>query len=145
MYVAKTDDGRSVGNEVARGDLKRGKGGHRTPLEILEDFRQTGDKADLMLWREYERATKGHQRITWSKGLRELVQAEAEQSDEDRAAAEVGGTDVITIDTPTWRRIVKVPGLPALLLEQAEQGGAAAVISAAAERKIRITDRGGGP
>ena len=145
LYVAKTDDGRSVGNEVARGDLKRGKGGHRTPLEILEDFRQTGDRDDRDLWREYEQATRGHQRITWSKGLRELVQAEAEQSDEEIAAAEVGGSDVISIDTPTWRRIVKVPGLPVVLLGQAEQGGAAAVIAAAAGHGIRIIDRGGGP
>lgn len=69
-YIAKTSAGRSVGNEITRGDLKTGRAGHRTPWQVLEDFRQAGDLADLQLWREYERATKGHQCVTWSKGLK---------------------------------------------------------------------------
>jgi hypothetical protein len=72
-YIAKTQDGRAVGNELARGDLKHGRADHRTPLEILESFRWTGDLADLALWREYECATYRHQRISWSKGLRALL------------------------------------------------------------------------
>ena len=49
---------------------------------------------------------------------------------------------MITIDTPTWRRVVAVPGLCALLLLRSESGGAAAVVTAAASFGIKITDRG---
>jgi hypothetical protein len=63
-YIAKTQDGRSPGNELARSDLKRGKEGHHLPLQILGDFGETGDRADLDLWNEYEVATKGRQAIT---------------------------------------------------------------------------------
>lgn len=135
-YIAKSQDtGRSPGNELARGDLKRGRSGHRTPFEILEDFRWTGDAADRGLWRTYERATKGHQAITWSKGLRRLLAVEA-RSDDELAAAEVGGTPLAVIDLAAWRRVAAVPGLPALLLDAAEQGGAAAVLAELAARGI---------
>ena len=36
------------------------------------------------MWREYERATKGRQAITWSKGLRQLL-AMADRTDEEIA------------------------------------------------------------
>jgi hypothetical protein len=58
QYIAKTQDGQAVGNEMARADLKHGRVGGRTPFEILDDFRWTGDNDDLIVWREYERATK---------------------------------------------------------------------------------------
>ena len=67
-YISKTDSGVSAGNEMTRGDLKTPHAGHRTPFGILEDFRQTGDAADLALWHGYERATKGQRKITWSRG-----------------------------------------------------------------------------
>jgi hypothetical protein len=128
-YIAKTQEGKAPGNELARSDLKSGRNGHRTPFEILEEFRWTGDAADLGLWRVYERATRGHQAITWSKGLRALLAA-PERSDEDLAAEEVGGDIVVMIPVATWRAVVKVPGLSAYLLDEAERGGAEAVQSA---------------
>lgn len=141
-YIAKVDDtGASVGNEVARGDLKHGKGGHRTPQQILEDFRQTGDAADIALYREYERATRGHQRITWSKGLRKLLAA-PERTDEEVAAEDQGGDVVVLIEHEPWRRVTEIPGLPAYLLDEAERGGAPAVGAALARHGIQL---GAGP
>ena len=128
-YIAKTQDGKAPGNELARGDLKSGRNGHRTPLEILESFRWTGDADDLALWRTYERATKGHQAITWSKGLRALLGA-IEKTDEELAAEEVGGDAIVRIPADIWRSVVWVPGLPAYLLDEAERGGADAVRAA---------------
>ena len=148
-YIAKTAAGRSVGNEMARGDLKTGKKEHRTPFEILEDFRQSGVRSDLDLWHEYEKATRGHQRITWSAGLRELVDIVAadelpeEKSDEEIAAREVGGDDMLLIDSIAWRKVVRVPGLNSYLLDQGELGGVDAVIAGAARFGVHITDRGG--
>jgi hypothetical protein len=125
-YIAKTQDGRAVGNELARADLKQGRAGHRTPFELLESFRWTGDIEDLAAWHEYEAATKGHQCITWSKGLRQLLAA-PEKSDEEIAAEEIGGDIVTMIPAETWRAVCAVPGLPAAILDGAERGGKAAV------------------
>ncbi|WP_439951718.1 protein rep [Actinomadura kijaniata] len=124
-YIAKLQDGRSVGNEMTRADMKSGRGKGRTPIEILDDFRWTGDADDLRLWHEYETATKGRQCITWSKGLRALLLPEdpEEKTDEDLAAEEVGGEDIAHIEGETWRAIVRRPGLPAALLDAAERGG----------------------
>jgi len=124
-YVAKTHDGRSVGNEIARGDMKQGRSGSRTPFEILDDFRWTGNAEDLDLWHEYETATKGHQAITWSRGLREILAAGPELTDEEVAAEEVGGAPVAVITAPVWRQITAVPGLDAALLAEAETSGLA--------------------
>jgi hypothetical protein len=122
-YVAKLQDGRSAGNELARGDLKQGRNGSRTPFEILDDFRWTGDVEDLALWHEYETATKGHQAITWSKGLRAILGAEQERTDEELAAEEVGGEDLAVIPAEVWSGIVAIPGLDAALLDAAERSG----------------------
>jgi hypothetical protein len=145
-YIAKTQDGRAVGNEVARGDLKRGRAGHRTPLEILECFRWTGDLADLALWREYERATYRHQRITWSKGLRALLLPdEDEQTDEEIAAEDVGGEVVAVIEADAWRSVVSVPGLPAALLDAVERGGLPKLKAVLACHGISVIEGGRGP
>jgi len=126
QYIAKTQDGQAVGNEMARADLKQGRAGGRTPFEILDDFRWTGDADDLAVWREYERATKGRQAITWSKGLRKIL-AVTERTDEEIAAEEIGGEDLAVIHGDDWRNIVQVPGLAALILDRIERGGLAAV------------------
>jgi hypothetical protein len=136
-YIAKVQDGGAVGNELARGDLKTGKNGHRTPFQILEDFRQIGDLADLALWHEYEMATKGHQCITWSKGLKKRL-AVLEKSDEEIAAEEIGGDVVMMIASESWRQITGVPGLPAYVLDQAEAGGRPAIIGALARFGIDV-------
>lgn len=130
-YIAKAQDGKSPGNELARADLKRGGNGHRTPFEIIEDFRWTGDSEDLALWHVYERATKGHQAITWSAGLKKLLLT-ADRTDEEIAAGEIGGEVIVRITADIWREIVKVPGLPAHLLDEAERGGVDAVRAALA-------------
>jgi len=126
-YMAKTQDGRAVGNEIARGDMKLGRAGSRTPLEVLDHFRWCGDAEDLDLWHEYETATKGHQAITWSKGLRALLGCEDEASDEELAAEEVGGDDVAVIPAEVWSAVVAIPGLDAALLGACERGGLAAM------------------
>lgn len=143
-YIAKTQDGKAPGNELARGDLKSGRGGNRTPFQILEDFRWTGDAADIALYRAYEKATKGHQAISWSKGLHVLLAVE-DKSDEQLAAEEVGGEVIVMIPADIWRAVTNVPGLPAYLLDEAERGGAERVSAALARYLPRqdITRTGG--
>ena len=64
-----------------------------------------------MLCREYERATRGHQRITWSKGLRKLLAVD-ERTDEEIAAEEVGGDLVVLIDHDAWRTVTESRACP---------------------------------
>ncbi len=109
--------------ELVRSDLKRGKGGHRNPEEIAEDFVDTGDLADLALLQEYWAATKGRQMMTWSRGLRaELLAEEAEQSDEALAALDQGGEVLMRIGRAAWGRVLD-HGLAVRVLEVAEEGG----------------------
>jgi hypothetical protein len=54
------------------------------------------------------------------------------RTDEEIAAKEVGGKVIAFIAAASWRRITAVPGLPALLLSQAEAGELAAIKAALA-------------
>ncbi len=130
-YIAKTQDGKAPGNELARGDLKSGRGDHRTPFQILEDFRWLGELADRALWWQYERATKGHQAITWSKGLRKILEV-TDRTDVEIGAVAVGGVVLVLLVGDSWRHVTAVPGLPAFLLDEAERGGAPAIRAALA-------------
>ena len=48
------------------------------------------------LWHEYECATRGHQCITWNKGLRQMLAA-PDRTDDEIAAEEVGGEVLVLI------------------------------------------------
>jgi hypothetical protein len=128
-YVTKLQDGRGLGHEIARADLKNGKGSSRTPFQILADFGTWGDAADLSLWHEYEQSTAGKSAIRWSRGLRQLLLPDlVEQTDEEIAAEDVGGEDVCAFLPRTWYQICDTPGAEALVLRAIEEGGMQAVI-----------------
>jgi hypothetical protein len=149
-YVAQVvagDDGddartKPVSLEMARGDLKTSKiAGHRSPWQLLADIgarrgkeNWTGaddaaDDADLALWREWERATKGVQAIRWARGLRAAVGLDTEEkTDEEIVSADVGGVEVFRFpDDDSWRAVAATPGARARVLAAAERGGALAV------------------
>ncbi len=126
-YLCKVtgEDGatRSAALELARSDLKRAKSGHRNPEQIAEDFVETGDLADLALLQEYWKATKGRQMMTWGNGLKaHLGLDEVDETDEELAAAEVGGEVLLRIGRTAWARIVRL-GLRIHVLEVAERAG----------------------
>jgi len=127
-YVAKLQEGekldRSVGNEVARADLKGGRRGSRVPFEILADFGSDGAESDRALWQEFQLATKGRSAIRWSKGLRALLLPDVDElMDEEIAAAEVGGVQIALIEPQLYRKIAGRPYGEAFLHVAAEQGG----------------------
>jgi hypothetical protein len=95
-YLAKLQDGKDVGMEVARSDLKTGRYGNVTPFQLL------GRIGDLMggvvedavsgfgtldwcraRWAEYEAATKGRRAIEWSRCLRQLLGVDGGDTEED--------------------------------------------------------------
>ena len=135
-YIAKDQDGPLPGNELARGDMKLGRDGNRTPFQIIGDFATWGDAEDLALWHEYEKGTRAHQCITWSRGLKALLRVE-ERSDTELAEEGTGGELVVRIDRDGWRVVTEHDGLEADLLDAAEQGGSWAVVGLLADYGIR--------
>lgn len=128
-YVAgDPNDVAKLALEMTRVDLKGGRGG-RTPFQILGDFRRWGDRADLKLWRQYERATKGRQALTWSAGLRDRYLTEDERVDDDQeiAEAQVGGEPHGVVPWPTYRAATRLPGACELIRRGAELAGARGV------------------
>lgn len=69
-YLAKVEGGWGVGLELARLDLKRGAGARKgvTPFQLLAAA-VGGDKRAAWLYRGYELATLGRQRIVATRGL----------------------------------------------------------------------------
>lgn len=132
-YVAKLQEGSAVqlytAQELTRSDLKRGRIGSRMPFDIITSFFQTGDMDELGLWHEYERGTFGKSVIRFTKGLRaRLLADEPEKTDEELAAMEIGGTDVLRFNGWFYRKIARVPGLEGKILTALDGGGFAALV-----------------
>lgn len=123
-YVTKMvlteDSNRKLGMEMTRNDLKRRRG--RTPFHILRDFAASGDYADLELWREWERASKGTRALTWSKGLKARYHVE-EKADEELAAESVGGVLLLNLTIEQWNLVNSEPMGQVEVLEVAEDQG----------------------
>jgi hypothetical protein len=118
-----------VALEVARGDLKASRHpDHRTPWEVLADFSETGDLADLALWHEWEAATAGVHAIRWSKGLRQEIGLAAEKTDEEIVQVEVGGEVIYTFSFAEWTAVCATRGAQGRILVAAEEGGTLGVV-----------------
>jgi hypothetical protein len=114
-------NGRRVGMEMTRHDLKAGRRAGRTPFQVLRDFAETGDCADLALWHEWERASSGTKSLTWSRGLKARYNV-VEKSDEELAAERVGGEHVTDLSTEQWN-LVNAEELHDDVLEVVEESG----------------------
>jgi hypothetical protein len=117
-YVAK-----SAGHELAAAGTKRGRGEHRTPLELLIDFGRDGLEADRRLWLEHEQAMHGRRVLRWSPGLREQLLGHELQELTDQEAADStdgAGRVIAAIGEDTWRRVWRYRHPPSVLLTAAE-------------------------
>jgi hypothetical protein len=129
-YIAKLQEGWTIGAEMTSADVKRGRNGHRTPLQVLNDYGERGDDADLTLWREWEATAPGHQAIVFSDGLPDLAGMAAEPTpDELAAAAELGADedqaeDVALIEYDTaWKAMVRSDTLYERVLAASDASG----------------------
>lgn len=124
QYLAKVQDhygeASTVGREMARGDVKKGRKRSRTPFELAELAVQ-GVVPELPLWWSYEQATKGRRAIEWSRGLKARFAVE-DVEDEALAAAEVDGDRVLFVDGIRWGLLVK-SRQETHVLDLVEQGG----------------------
>lgn len=107
LRVKGEDSGARLALELARGDLKVGKG--RTPFQVLRDFIDSGDLRDLNLFKDYEKATKGQHFSRWSNGARKLLGI-LDLSDQELSDAEVGGAVVFRPSPDQFLAIVRTPG-----------------------------------
>jgi hypothetical protein len=121
-YLLKVE---GLAMELVLSDVRYGKLGHRSPERIALDMLETGDMSDRPLLVEHARATKGRRMLTWSRGLREEFLVEPELSDEEAAAADVGGVAVLHFDRGAWGRLLRVErgDGPLLLQERYELDG----------------------
>lgn len=107
-YVAKW--GReplwSLPYEVAKGNVKLGRSGGRSPNQLLADY-IAGDKQAGALWVEYVNAFKGKSQLRWSPGLRDVFGLGAAKSDQEIAA---GGDEpsrlLATLSLDEWRVVL---------------------------------------
>jgi Replication protein len=128
MATLRTDNLAHYFNKLARevtsSHTKESRGG-RSPFKILTDGLQTGDADDLDLWAEWEQASFGKRQLTWSLGvhdLRKLADLGSEQSDEEVAAEELAGEDLLVLPPDTWRSLLRSE-LCTDLLDTAEATG----------------------
>ncbi len=133
LYVAKLQEGAAIrlhtAHELTRSDLKQGREGALMPFDIVRAFFETGDMAALDLWHEYERETFGKSVIRFTKGLRaQLLPQEQEKTDEELAALEVGGVDVVSFASWFYRKIAKAPGLEGKVLTALDTSRFAALV-----------------
>lgn len=82
-YVAKF----GVAEELTLNGVKQGRGGSRTPWQLLDDA-TNGDNDAERLWVEYAQATFRRKLLTWSPGLKTLAGV-AEVSDAEASDTEV--------------------------------------------------------
>lgn len=126
ITASVTKAGRTLALEAALGDAKWGKRQGKTPFQVLRDIDPDAPGVELAVWREWVEGSAGRLALTWSRGFRELVpDLDDEKTDEELAAAELSGDDVLMFPHACWYLI---RDRRAELLELAETAGVAAVI-----------------
>ena len=97
-----------AGYEVALADGKEGRTRtSRHPFAIAYDAVETGDMADIRLFRDWIRGSHDRRMWTWSQGLRSKLGLATEKTDEELAAeADETVGQVCIVSRKLWRRIV---------------------------------------
>lgn len=121
QYLAKAVDPGSIGLELTSSQTK-GATWSKTlpPWAYLNAARVLGDADALKVWREYEGGSHGRRQLTWSNGLRDLLELEDEQTDEEIAQEEIGtdADSVAYITAAGWDSLCtrdRVHLMPAIL------------------------------
>lgn len=127
LYYAREIGAQKVGYELAGSMTKKGKRkSSRTPFEVLADFVEGKDAADLAIWTEYERTSYGRRAMTWSRGLKDLCGLN-DVSDEDIAGADEAEASETLFVIADWCRDIARRGnsgeLTSGLLMSVEGGG----------------------
>lgn len=108
----------------------KSRGDSFTPSELL-DLASMGDDTCDSLWTEYELAMKGQQTLTWSRGLRDLLELGEERSDQDIAEDEAGTVEdtVLSITARSWLKLSRSSGARYELLRIVLEDGPPAALA----------------
>lgn len=124
-YVGKW----GISHELAKANVKRGRGDNRTPWDLLRSVLESGNITDALPFVHYALATKGTRQLCWSKGARADLGLAEEVSDEDLMTDNIDVSDVLlaTLSHEVYRKLWRIPGAASKLLEMSENKGAAGV------------------
>lgn len=99
-YLTKS----SIELELTSGNWK--DGASISPFQLLSAYHETDDEKFAELFREYGDATRGRKWITWSRGLRDMLIDEEEETDEEIAAREESESEIVLrLDRTEWGRV----------------------------------------
>ena len=116
-----------VGYELAMADSKIGRTeGQRHPFAIAHDAANYGDKADVMLLREWVLGSKRKKSIHWSGDqVKAYVAAEVDKTDAELAQEEqVGDKSLLVVERDLWQRLIsRTDGARSDFLQLFEDGG----------------------
>lgn len=109
--------------ELTKSPVKKARGENYSPFELLERA-ATGDYQAVVLYREYCQAMKGSKQLSYSHGLRKLLQLGIEKSEEELATEEREDAILLAqLARDAWSIIVRRQ-LRGQLLEIASSGDA---------------------
>jgi hypothetical protein len=131
--------------ELTKGHIKRGREGNRSPWDLLrevmgEELEPGEISAAGELFQDYARAFKGRRQLTWSRGLRELLGLELEESDEEVAAQVEEGAVLLGCLTRSEWGLVVAADQRGELLEVANREGWEGVVQFV--RRLRVNQGG---
>jgi hypothetical protein len=89
--------------ELTSGNWKNGAS--ISPFQLLSAYHETDNQKFAVLFREYAEATRGKKWITWSRGLRDLLLEDEEETDEEIAEKVEEGEIVVILDRKEWGRV----------------------------------------
>jgi hypothetical protein len=146
-YVAKLQEGTAIrlhtAQELTHWDLKQVRAASLMPFDIASKYFNTGDRALLELWYEFERESKGKSAIRFTEGLRaQLLPYDADRSDKKLAELKVGGTNAVLFTGSFYRKIARVPGLEGKVLTALDTGGYGALVELLTD--YHLDDQAGG-
>lgn len=95
----------TAGRELVRTDLKKAHWKGSSTWEILSRA-VAGEERATELWTEYEAATKGRRRVVTSPGLRDQLDLDKEQTDEEAAVetTEAEAIQLVLVPAIIWQR-----------------------------------------
>ena len=108
--------------ELTDPGTKRARGKNRTPLQIAASAATGKHSGDETLWIAYCSGMRGAKMLTWSKGLREAVDLDTEQTDQEVVDGEEQQPteSVAVIASWAWDALRHQRGMPCAILEAAE-------------------------
>jgi len=102
-YLSKLQDGAdgeklsSLGMELARGDLKKGRRSSITPFQLLDIENGPGSEIARTLFLEAYYALKGRKIFHWSKGLRDLLLPEEEEVTDEEIIEDAEQAELVLV------------------------------------------------